>query len=188
MGTTVTTNLGLIKPDGNEYIQEELPTFTGFATQNSDNCDKIDSLFRHTSHSYTPTWTGDSVNPTLGAGGLVEGKYLRLWPRMVFVFFRIFTGGAGFITGSTGYKLSMPPVAIAPELSAMNTEVVLGKAYLHDDSAAATSTLLVVEYEAGGANVINLRRDAGYWTNAAPFALAQQDRVSGYFMYPTTAA
>jgi hypothetical protein len=188
MGTTVTTNLGLIKPDGNESIQEELPTFPGWAAQNALNCDKIDSLFRHTTHNYTPTWTTDTgSNPTLGASGAIDGKYLRLWPRMVFAYFRIYTGGAGFLTGTGIYRLTLP-VAMAPEIIAMNTESALGKAYLHDDSSAATSTVCVVMYNHAN-NVLEFRRsDGSYWNNTTPFTLAQQDRLSGYIMYPTSAA
>jgi hypothetical protein len=187
MGTTVTTNLGLIKPDVDEKIQEDLPTFAGWAAQNEINCDKIDALFRHTDHSYVPTWTGSGGNPTLGAGGSVTGKYLRLFPAMVIGEFKINTGGAGFLAGSGTYSVSVP-LAIAPELVTLNNSFPIGKAYLHDADSVANSTILTVMYSTSGNDMFFRPHTGAVWSNTAPFTLAQTDRVSGYFMYPTSVA
>lgn len=187
MGTSVTTNLGLIKPDTDEMIMADMPTFPGWASQNSDNCDKLDALFRKTTHSYTPTWTADVGNPTLGSGGAIDARYMRVFPRMVFIYFRLFTGGAGFLAGTGLYRLSLP-VAMAPEIAAMNTETAIGKTYFHDNSAVSTSTVFVTMYDHAN-NVMNFRRhDGSYWNNTNPVTLDQNDRISGYCMYPTTAA
>lgn len=183
MGTTVTTNLSLIKPDVNESIQEDLPTYAGWAAQNAINCDKIDALFRTSTHTWTPTWTG-SVNPTLGAGGFLEGKYVRLFPQMVIGFFRIYTGGAGFNPGTGLYSLAAP-VVIHPDLNAFSGEVTVGKAAFYDDSAAATSSAFTVHYSTLGTNLFLKQVTNDVWGAATPVALAQQDRISGYFMYPT---
>lgn len=187
MGTTVTANLSLIKPDDDEQIKSG-GGFAGWAVQNGLNCDAIDGLFRHTNtHTWTPTWTADSVNPTLGAGGSTDGKYIRLFPRMVLAYFRIFTGGAGFATGTGLYRISLP-VAVPSEFATHNNALAIGKAYLHDDSAVATSSNMVVLYDIGS-NLINFRKhDGNFWRDNTPFTLAQNDRVSGYFMYPTAAA
>jgi hypothetical protein len=184
MGTTVTTNLSLIKPDSNEKIMEDLPTFNGWADQNADNCDAIDALFRNSTASSVPVWTA-SVNPVLGAGGLLETKIVRLYPRMVLGFFRIYTGGAGFTAGTGGYNLSVP-VAIAPELATFVNELPVGKACFYDDSAAATSSAFTVMYSTVGGTFFFKQPNNDAWTAASPVALAQQDRVSGYFMYPTS--
>lgn len=186
MGTTVTTHLSLIKPDLDEKIKQDLPTYAGWASQNATNCDAIDALFRKSTATWTPTWTA-SVNPTLGTGGLIEGKYIRLFPRMVIGFFRIYTGGAGFATGTGAYSISAP-VAIDSALAAFNNEITVGKACFYDDSSAATSSAFQVVYSTVGSNIF-LRQPANdIWSATSPVTLAQQDRVSGYFMYPTSAA
>lgn len=187
MGTTVTTNLGLIKPDGSEKIKEELPTFPGWAAQNGLNCDKIDSLFRATTHTYSPSWTGSGGNPTLGAGGFVEGKYLRVYPRIVVGYFRIFTGGAGFLAGTGTYRLSVP-ATIASELDGFADTVPIGMASLHDNDSVVNSQTMGVVYHVS-TDLINLRPSSGgSWSTTSPITLAQNDRVSGYFMYPTSDA
>lgn len=187
MGTTVTTNLSLIKPDEVESIKEALPTFPGWHDQNADNCDKLDGLFRKSTHTYSPTWTADTTNPTLGSGGFVEGKYFRIHPCMVFGFIRLFTGGAGFATGSGFYRFSIP-TTLHTEFAGLNVVSAIGKAYLHDDSAVATSTNLVAIYEEA-TNLISFRKhDGNFWRDNTPFTLAQQDRLSCYFMLPTVSA
>lgn len=186
MGTTVTTNMGLIKPDLQEKIKQDLPSYAGWASQNASNMDKIDNLFRATTHTYTPTWIGSTGNPTLGAGGFVEGKYIRLFPRMVVCFIRIYTGGAGFATGSGTYNFTVP-VAVPPELDGMQNHFACGKAVLHDDSSAATSSVFNIIYGvASDVLFFNLPTN-DVWTATNPITLAQQDRLSGYFMYPTSA-
>lgn len=184
MGTTVTTNLGLIKPDTSEKIQEDLPTYLGWAAQNESNCDTIDGLFRHTYHNYSPTWTADSGNPTLGAGGFVTGKYARIWPGMVFGYIKIFTGGAGFATGTGLYRITLP-VAIAAELKTFNLEVAVGKSYFLDASSVITSTNMVVMYDPVNDVLFFRKHDGDAWRHNAPVTLAQNDRMTAYFMYPT---
>lgn len=186
MGTTVTTNLGLIKPDVDESIKAVVsPPSQGWAVQNGLNCDKLDSLFRHTStHTWTPTWTADTLNPTLGAGGFLDGKYIRLYPRLVIAFFRLFTGGAGFATGTGLYGFSLP-VAPAPELLTMNDSFALGRGYIHDNDAAATSSISTLMYRISD-SIVFFRGHAGdYWRHNSPMTLAQNDRASGYVIYPT---
>lgn len=185
MGTTVTTNHGLIKPDGNEKVKEDLPFFNGWADQNADNCDVIDGLFRHSTHSYTPVWTADAGNPTFGAGSSISGKYVRLFPKLVYGQFKMLTGGAGFLPGTGLYEISLPPVAFPPEFSTYNDSVPVGKAYLHDNSAVINCTVMVTMYNIA-TNKFFFRKDTGdAWRSTTPFTMDQQDRLSGYFMFPT---
>lgn len=185
MGTTVTPNLGLIKPDGDEKIKEDLPTFPGWASQNEDNCDTIDSLFKATNTTYTVNWTGSGSNPVLGAGGFTEGKYIRLFPRMVVGHFRILTGGAGFTVGSGAYRLNLP-VAPDADLLTFDDSFPIGKAVLLDVDTIANNTNLVVMYQISSGLAI-LRPPAGnFWSPTDPITLAQNDRLSGYFIYPTS--
>lgn len=186
MGTTVTSNLALIKPDIDESIKANMPTFAGWAVQNGLNCDTIDALFRMSNTTYALTWTALTTNPVLGAGGLLEGKYIRLWPRMVLVYFRLFTGGAGFTPGSGIYKFNLP-VAPSSELSGFNLMYPLGKAVLLDFDTVLTSGNMAVLYD-NATNTVVLRTTAGaFFAPTAPITLAQNDRVSGYMMYPTSA-
>lgn len=187
MGTTVTTNLGLIKPDGSESIRENLPTFPGWADQNADNCDVIDALFRATSHTYVPTWTAPTLNPTLGATGFIEGKYLRIFPRMVIGFIRIYAGGAGFNPGTGQYAFSAP-ATVAPEFAQFSDSVPIGKAVFYDDSSVLDSSAWEVLYNVALGNLYLRITAGGAWSNTNPVVLAQQDRMSCYFMYPTSDA
>lgn len=187
MGTTVTTNLGLIKPDVDEKIKEDLPIFDGWASQNSDNMDKIDSLFRASVHSYTPVWGSSGVAPVYGAGGTIEGKYIRLWPRMVVVFFRIFTGAAGFNPGTLLYNLTLP-VAIDSEFTDFSNTVPVGKMTFFDSGTVLTSSAMPLLYSPSLDRIISRPSEGGTWSATVPVIPGQGDRYSGYFIYPTAAA
>lgn len=187
MGFTVTTNLELIKPDTNESIKEDLPTFNGWAFQNGENCDTIDSLFRHTNATYTLNWQGDTTDPVLGAGGIAEGKFLRLWPKLVIGYFRINTGGAGFSAGSGFYTIDFP-VAPDPELLTFNDSFNCGKAILGESGAPATSGNFTVMYRISSSAGVLRPSSGGVWDPTNPITLQQNDRISGYFMYPTETA
>jgi hypothetical protein len=186
MGTTATTNLALIKPDDNESIKQNLPTFNGWATQNAANCNVLDGLFRHTTSSYTPTFTGSGGNPTLGSGGSVSGKWIRLFPRVVLVEFRVDLGGAGLALGSGTYGLTLP-VAPAAELLTLDNSFPVGKCFLDDNSNAANSTTMTTMISNTG--VMFFRPpSASVWTPTNPFALGTSDKMSGYALYLTSAA
>lgn len=187
MGITVTTNLGLIKPDINESIKQALPTFNGWASQNAANMDAIDALFRASTGTYTPTWGATTTPPTLGTAGFTEGKYVRLFPRMVYVFFRIFAGGAGFAAGTGSYTVSLPPVAIDPAFGVVNfSDVVpLGKMIFQDNSAVLTSSVFPLNYSPTPNILLGSASVGGTWSATVPVVPAQNDRFSGYFIYPT---
>jgi hypothetical protein len=183
MGTTVTPNWSLIKPDGDEKIQEDLPTFDGWATQNGENCDIIDGLFRKTEGTWTVTWTGNTSNPTIGAGGFTEGKYLWLGPRMLFGFFRLSTGGAGWLPGSGYYGINIP-FPVAPQFDSVNDGMPIGKCYLHNANSSTDSTVLVVTYNPDTGGVYFSPPTGGTWTPSVPAAIEAGDTMAGYFMYP----
>ena len=190
MGITVTTNLALIKPDTNESIKQNLPSFNGWASQNAANCDKVDSLFRATTHSYTPLFTASGVNPTLGAGGFVEGKFARIFPRMVMLHFRIYVGAAGFATGTGNYFLSLPAAAPQPVEFAQFINPVglaVGKAVFSDNSAVATSSVFAVIYNPPTSQFYFRDNLGDTFSTTSGTLLGQDDRISGYCMYPTSA-
>lgn len=185
MGTTVTSNLALIKPDDAESIKANLPTFTGWAVQNGANCDVIDGLFRNSIHTYVPVWTADVGNPVIGAGGIIEGKYIRVQPRMVFVYFRIVMGAAGFSAGSGLYSLTLPPVAVAAEFATFNDTTAIGKASLFDASTIATCNAFITMFAVAGGKMFFRKNDGDAWRSTTPITLATGDILSGYGMYPT---
>jgi len=189
MGVEVTTNLQLIKPDLDESIKENLPTFPGWADQNADNMDKIDSLFRDDSNSsfYVPVWSAGGTPVVLGTGGFVSGKVIRFFPSIVVVNFRIFTGTAGFTPGAGTYRITLPTgyTHIANEFTTFFESAPLGRAILMDNDSVATSTNMSVHYDLS-LGTIHFRGAAGVlWNPTSPITLAQSDRVSGFFMYPT---
>jgi hypothetical protein len=184
MGITVTSNLALIKPDANESIKQSLPTFNGWASQNGTNMDKIDALFRKDTASYTPVWSAVTTPPTLGAGGLIEGKYVRFLPRLVVVFVRIFCGGAGFAAGTGNYSITIP-VAADPSFSAFSHTLPIGKMIYQDNSAVLTSSVFPLIYSPSAGTVFARPSEGGTWGSALPVVPAQNDRYSGYFIYPT---
>jgi hypothetical protein len=186
MGTTVTPNLGLIKPDDGENIAPNLPTYLGWPTHNVTNCDKIDALFRKDSSTYTLNLTGSSSNPTLGATGLLEGKYARVFPRMVFVWFRIYLGSTGFLAGSGTYRINGPSTFDAILAAGDSSRSIpVGKAVFRDASAVATSSAFMVVYDPASNTFNFVQSQGGLFTSAQA---GQDDRISGYFMYPTTDA
>lgn len=187
MGTTVTPNLSLIKPDTAESVKAALPTFAGWAVQQGLNADAIDAVFRNSSHSFTPTWLADVTNPTLGAGGFIQGKWLRMHPRMVLYYYQISMGGAGFNPGSGFYTMSLP-VAPAAELVLINDSTGMGKAHYFDASAVATSTAFVAMFNQFSSNMFMKKPDGDAWRSTTPVTPAQNDTLTGYAIYPTGAA
>lgn len=189
MGVSVTTNLQLIKPDLDESIKENLPTFPGWADQNADNMDQIDGLFRDDSNPafYVPVWTAGATPVVLGAGGFVSGKVIRLFPSMVVVNFRIFTGGAGFVPGAGTYRISLPTgyTTIASEFTTFFESSPFGRSILMDNDNVATSSNMSVHYDLS-LGTVHFRGAAGaLWNPTSPITLAQNDRVSGFLIYPT---
>lgn len=187
MGTTVTPNLGLIKPDTDEQIQSG-GGFAGWAAQNAANMDTIDALFRASTGTYTLNFTATTVNPTLGAGGFAEGKYLRLFPRMVIAYFRIFTGGAGFATGTGEYRVNLP-FTMDNEFQASDGGgrlTPLGKACFHDNNNVVASSVFPCLYSPIPNVIAFGLSQGGMFQNTHP--LEQNDRLSGYFIFPTNDA
>lgn len=188
MSTTITTNLSLIKPDDDESIKANLPTFEGWASQNGKNQDVIDSLFRMSTATYTLNWTASGGNPTLGTGGFTEGKWVRVFPRMVFVYFRIYTGTTGFLTGTGTYRINLPFAYDASMATMDNDFPVIGRMAYADASATATSSTFIANYSQGVSTAIFKAPVGGVWNDTTPVVPAQGDRMSGYFMYPTADA
>lgn len=188
MGTTVTTNLGLIKPDGAESIKANMPTFAGWAAQNAANMDKIDTLFRSSNSTYTPVWSAGGTPVVLGSGGFVEGKWLRIFPRLVIVYYRVLTGAAGFVPGTGQYRLTLPFLP-ASELLGLFDSPPCGKSILLDNDTVNLSSCMVAVLSTSTPGSLSFR-DAGgnFFAPTVPTTLAQNDRFSGYCMYPTSDA
>lgn len=186
MGTTVTANLGLIKPDVDERIQEALPTFPGWAAQNALNCDAIDGLFRMQTGTWSLTITA-STPPTLGSGSLLEGKYLRVMPRLVVAYFRVNFGTTGFAAGVGQYSFNMP-FTMDPSIKGMADSIPIGKAVFFDSSSTLDSSAFEVHYSTPSDNIFMRPPGANAWSATNPVVPGQGDALSGYYVYPTTDA
>ena len=159
----------------------------GWAAQNALNMDKIDSLFRNNSSTaFNPTWGATVTPPTLGTSGFTEGRYFRLFPRMVVFYFRLYCGTASFVAGSGSYTLTLP-VAVDPDFVAINFthSIPLGKMIFYDDNAVLTSTIIGLQYFPPSNVLVGRPSNGGSWTNALPAIPANNDRYSGFVIYPT---
>ena len=190
MGTTSTPNLGLIKPDQAEDM-------TNWPSQFDQNADTLDKIFRFGNPiDFTPEFRGSVSDPSLGTGGYVQGKLIRLWPWVCIIKIRMFAGTSGFNAGSGGWRFFIPEDIMARMASGLPSgwpsgttgNSCFGSAMLHDTSNAsnsqtarvAASTLssqlffyLATEGTAAGTSV----------TDAVPFAWASNDKLSLQAMY-----
>jgi len=194
MGTTVTTNLALIKPDLNESIKQALPTFPGWAAQETANANKLDGLFR--AQGITNAGVGFSAvggGHTFGSGGGIFSKVIRIFPRMAINHFQIDMGTTGFaagtgiyrVTGVGGPTASVDPAFAANFASGSNQGPAIGIATFYDSSAVATCSVFTVVYDIGN-NVFVFRcPDGTLWSATNPVAAGQLDRLSAYCYYPT---
>jgi hypothetical protein len=173
----------LIKPDLDEKIQEDLPTFPGWAEQNADNCDVIDGLFRKSEGTWTVNWTGSVSNPAVGAGGFTEGRYVWLTPHLIFGYYKINFGGAGLVAGSGVYGINLP-VTPDPSLDSVGDGMPIGKGVYFDFSAVATTTNFVTVYNPDTGGVYFSPPTGGAISATSPFAAGQGDGISGYFWIP----
>ena len=193
MGTTVTPNLGLIKPDTAESIKQvAVPPSDGWALQNSVNCNKIDALFRAASNTISPAFAASGGGLTLGSGGFIQGKTTRVFPRMAVGNFIIDFGAAGLAAGTGFYKYSNIDPSFDPIFTGGNFSnnggIPVGKAVYYDSSSAATSNVFDCIYDLVNNWIFFRCPDGSLWGASNPVAIGQLDRLSGYIMYPTTDA
>lgn len=132
MGTTATPHVGLIKPDSDELMPN-------WVTQYEANLDKLDETYRIPAvpESFTPEFTADTTNPTLGTGGYIEGRLWRIWPWLALVKVRMYAGTAGFAGGSGTWRIKIPDSLLAapdPDqpVPITGNKFPCGYGYLHD--------------------------------------------------------
>lgn len=179
MGTTVTPNLGLIKPDGLEPIPN-------WPAQWGSNADALDNVLKVRKATYTPALTAVTTNPT---NFTASGYFVRLWPNLVLVWVNIFME-SGYTRGSGNYEISLP-VALhsAIPIVTSTSGVAFGKAWLFDNSAQENSQTTVVT--AIASNRVRLWTESGeanFVDEDTPFLWSQFDRLTFFMQYPTEAA
>lgn len=177
MGTTVTPNLSLIRPDSNEPIPN-------WPAQNGSNMDTLDALFKSSQGVWIPTFTGDTTNPTIGSGGFIEGRWLRLWPKMIFAHMRINMGGAGFLAGSGRYRFTLP-FTPSIEMQVFNQEYPIGKAIVTSAASVANSAVMEALYDISTTTMVFRSSGGNYMQSTIPFTWAQNDKLSCHLMFPT---
>lgn len=160
MGTTVTPNLGLIKPDSAEPAQN-------WPSQVGSNMDALDLLA-----SAWSSWVPSFTNFTLGNGAVDFAKFKRLFDSVMWQL----TVTAGSTTSSSGLvQISLP----VPPLGLGDGSVV-GSGYVNDSSnslnrrivsCVKTSTSRFFMFNDGG----NISDPFGGWDN--------NDRISCFGIY-----
>lgn len=86
--------------------------------------------------AYTPTLTGSTSNPTLGAAPVQSGRWAQAG-KTVHCFGRIMVGGAGFAAGSGNYQVSLPVAANVPIANSR-----IGMAAIYDASGAVIGQVM----------------------------------------------
>lgn len=124
---------------------------------------------------YTPVWTGDSSNPTLG-NGTANGRYARMGNMVVFN--AEVTIGSTTVQGNGAYSLSLPvkPKITAPTqyVQSRVSDSSSGQAYAGQSGALVeTSVQLLVQGTA----------DLDTVTKTAPVTLAVGDALHAWGTY-----
>lgn len=120
--------------------------------------------------TYTPTWTGSTTDPTLGAS-LITGDY-RLLDGTGDVHINV-TIGAGFTAGSGTYRFSLPAGLVPLHINSLEW---MGGAMAFDTSASAGYKATAYLFSS---TAISLLGDSGVWgSTAAPITWATGDRIS----------
>lgn len=87
-----------------------VPTFLAGELPDADKLAEVTDLMTAITAartSYTPVWTSDATNPTMGNTQLT-GRYRRLGNGSVDVDVSIIVGSSGFVAGTGVWKVSLP--------------------------------------------------------------------------------
>jgi hypothetical protein len=129
--------------------------------------------------AFTPTLTASVTDPTLGTGGTITGRYIKLG-KLVMCWVEINFGTSGTNAGSGTYRVSLPvaassAMAVAEQLYKGD---VVGSGGCRDDSTATGSRQLAVQMNTVN-NVILTIADGtnSIVTSAIPFAWAASDTI-----------
>lgn len=163
MGTTLTPNLGLIKPDLLEQIKLE-----NWPNQNTFNMDTIDAVHSVSVGTYTPIWSSSGTNPTLGAT-VIQGRFATLFGRLIVMWVNI-QFGAGFSPGSGTYRISLP-VPLAADFELGGNLIALGRAVLQSNSAT-TYQLMTPVISAGNLEFRLENGTAVSWNETSPITMS----------------
>jgi hypothetical protein len=154
-------------------------TDTARATTPADVKAAIDAAIPGAWTAYTPVLTGQTTNPVLGTGGVIDGEYSEVGKQATYRF-NITFGTAGASAGTGTYLLSLPLPAAAPGSSrvygtaqGVDSSGVVGQMF-SVRSAVSDATILAF-VAASGANV----------TDAVPWVWAENDWIRGTITYAT---
>lgn len=130
--------------------------------------------------AYTPTLTAASVNPTIGSGSYVVGRFTLRNGIWCDVSFTVQFGSSGAVAGTGQYFIALPFTTAA---DITNGVPYCGSAYLRDASGPAAAQGLV--YAAPSAATCSLLTATTTVTNAVPWTWANSDYISGSLTYRT---
>ena len=123
--------------------------------------------------TYTPTWTGSTTNPSVGAG-FVEGKYCQLQTLIIVSGYVI--PGASWAAGSGTYRVSLP-------IDAKGTNAPIGYASLFDASAGYIGYFGSATRQSATTAEFRIGNGVGLWSSSVPITLAQSDQMRFTLIY-----
>jgi len=123
--------------------------------------------------SYTPTWTGSTSNPSVGAG-FIEGRYCRI-QTLIIVSGHIIPG-AGWSAGSGTYRVSLP-------INARATNAPIGFAGLLDASASYVGYTGIATRVSATTVEFRIGNGASAWSPSVPIPLTQSDQMKFTLIY-----
>jgi hypothetical protein len=181
--TTGTTVTGLTALVANDVVE----IFSAVARSVADVYTQTQSDARFASQtnfpagvwtSYTPTLTAFTTNPTLGSGGGVSGRYIKLGKTVI--------GQASIIFGSSGVNAGAGTYYISlPINRPTNNEFALGSAVMRDASSSYIGQNGTVQGTGAGADkaVIVYGGSAFSASATGPWTWAASDQIFINFTY-----
>lgn len=131
--------------------------------------------------SYTPTLTGSSSNPTVGAGS-INGKYRRVGDSVECMIGVTF--GSGMSAGSGTYLFSLPTgfTIDSTKINLNGNAQTLGNIWLYDDSGNQYTGTVIAN--ASDYTKVRVSVSTGILTNAFPVTWAANDSFTMRFTVP----
>lgn len=193
MAITTTPNIGLVKFDESELVNNFINGFEWYEDNNLQIADKCDVNLT----LYVPTITAQTTPPNVGAGAR-KGEYIDYQGIVIGQFSFDFTD-PGVAAGSGEYAISLP-FTVDNSFHSVGTAFnaapgpysVVGECYIYDSSALATSGGCALDVvTVAGTSYVRIitevftapAKTSRFLTNAQPFTIATGDCINGNFIF-----
>jgi hypothetical protein len=194
MGTTLTTNLELIKPNVAGEPKKNWPAQWGTSADKLDTevqaaKDRL-TVIESSLTAYVPQLLALITNPNIGSTGTAEGFWTRLNLNIIKVWIRFLFSGTGIDPGNGNYSVTLPFKPLADGLTSgnsLNAGQFLGQGYARDFSTAANNALFFVQLSsvASASNAVRffLPGTSAAIDDDTPFVWAVNDSLNMSFEY-----